>query len=456
MPLLSPINGRLRREEGFLLIEVMVSAVLLIMVSLAVFTMLDQSDRLAGNNQKRAIAANMGQTEIERVRALPIEDIARLNGTRTVNEAGTEYQVTTVGKWVTDGTDEPDCTTRSGGLDYMRLSVSVSWTGAESAKPFRISTIVTPVVRSNSTTGSLSVYVRGEPVGAGPTPKIDGLTIRLSGTASFEQTTNPNGCVVFPFIPVGPYKLEFSKGGYVTRNHVNDVEENISVTGGQTTKLEYEYDQGGTTNTTFVTGVDGGTRPTRPNVFSIVNGANETVIPLMGATSWDGALKPLYPAAAPYQLYAGACSLNVVPASGLVGLPSDAIAPTYVQIPKAGFQGSPPVRLPAYNVVVYRGTTTASPRVAGARVNFMAGCGASYVRSTNSDGELDDPGFPYTNGTGTLCVSGPGASNAGGTGGTSARRHTATSVTNNTFHDSPPVRNVFLGSAPTGSACAAS
>lgn len=455
MPLPATPPARLRADAGFLLIEVMVSALLLIMVSLAAFTMLDQSDRLAGNNQKRAVAANLGQSEIERIRALPVEDIARLNGTRTITDAGSEFEITTVTRWVTDGTDAPDCTTKSGGLDYMRLSVAVGWKDQGSAKPVRFSTIVTPVVRSNSTTGSLSVYVRGEPVGSGPVPPISGLGITVSGPGgSFSETTNDKGCVVFPFIPVGNYTLAFSRGGFVTRNHVNDVSQNISVTGGQTTKLEYEYDNGGTTNTTFVTGVDGVDRPTEPQAFSIVQGANERVLALNNQSSWNGLSMPLYPAAAPYQLYAGACSSNVVPAGGLTGLPGDAVAPTYVQIPKGGFQGSPPVRLPAYDFVVYRGTTTSSPRVDNAKITFMAGCGATYVRYTDSDGRLDDPGFPYTNGTATVCVSGPGVSNASGSGFASNRRYTATGISNNNWSRTPPARNIFLGSSSSGSACA--
>ncbi|MDO9352071.1 MAG: hypothetical protein Q7T55_00155, partial [Solirubrobacteraceae bacterium] len=106
-------------DAGFVLVEVLVSAALLILVGLSVFTTLDQSDKLAGQQVRRAMAANMAQSELERIRSLPIEDVANLRGTKTVVPDATrpadKYYLTSSSKWVTDGSDEPDCTTRSGG-----------------------------------------------------------------------------------------------------------------------------------------------------------------------------------------------------------------------------------------------------------------------------------------------------------------------------------------------------
>ena len=59
------VPTRLRDDRGFLLVEVMVSALLLVVASLAIMTALDKSDALAGNQQKRTMAANIAQAELD-------------------------------------------------------------------------------------------------------------------------------------------------------------------------------------------------------------------------------------------------------------------------------------------------------------------------------------------------------------------------------------------------------
>lgn len=438
-------RSTLSGDAGFLLVEVMVSAAILIMVSLSVFSMLDQGDKFAGGNQKRAIAANIAQAEIERVRSLPIEDVARLAGTRTITEAGANYSLTATAKWVTDNQDEPDCTSRSGGLDYMRLSTSVSWPNMGNAKPVRLSTIVTPSSRSSSSSmGSLSVYVR-DADNAG----VSNLLITLDGATDFADPTNVNGCVVFPFIPAGNYTLKFSRVDWVDGDSVEEISQPVSVGGGLTTKVQYMYDWGGTTRTNFVTGKPGavsdgsGTVPSRPNAFSLFNGdqtRGAKIIELNGTTDvWDGRTDNtrLFPSLDPYAIYAGTCQGNA---------PTGGQTPTYVNIPRNAHQNAGPTRVPALDFVVYDGTAGSPGNKIQATVVVNSGCGADYREQTNASGalqgRLSDPGFPFSAGTASFCVSGRSSSGT-------TRKLTRGSVAINDFSDMPADIPVYLNTATT-------
>ncbi len=443
----STIRG-LRDDAGFILVEVMVSAALLILVSLSVFTALDQGDKLAGQQARRAMAANMAQAEIERIRSLPIEDVARLSGSREIVDPGTpkiKFTVTATSRWVTDGGDEPVCTTRSGGLDYMRLNAKVEWTGMGKAKPVTFSTVITPASRASSkTNGSLSVNVAK----ADGVTGVSGLSITIvSPGGSFSEVTNTSGCVVFPFVPAGPYQLRFNRTGWVNQNSVGAVDDGVNVAAGQTTKLEYLYDLGGTTDVRFKVrkynaNGSGDEVPSEPNSIALYNG-DMTPGPMVEAMSgsvepdhWVS--KPLFPSQSPYTLYAGACNDN-----------NPGSAASNVNIAPGLFQRASPVRVPSYDVRVLDGTSGASATIAinNAQVVVYAGCGASYERRTvatnptatndPTQGRLSDPGFPYAT-TATLCVFGMAGD------GRNYRYSKAISITN--IADNPPLQPVYIQS----------
>lgn len=446
-------TSRLRDDSGFLLIEVVVSAAILLIVSVGVFQALSDSDRLAGQQGRRAVAANVGEAELERIRSLPIEDVANLKGAaRVQNETNVDFTVKATSKWVTDGADEPDCTTRSGGLDYMRVTSTVTWPKMGTEKPISLSTIITPSSRaSSSTNGSLSVNVTK----ADGTTGVPGLEIQLVGTPTFTETTNVNGCVVFPFVPANDYVLKFSRMGWVTQDSVQAVSETVKVAAGQTTKLGYMYDLGGYTKAQFVTGQDGEDDvPSYPRSFSLANGEQKsgpiiTTLPNTAtafvADRWDGAAVPLFPFTSPYSVYAGTCGGN-------------AGTPTFVNITGGQTQSAGKVRLPSYDVQVWSGSA-ASPAsakgtlVGNAKIVFNAGCGVDYVNFTESSGtspggqpllgRLRDPGFPYTAATGTLCVSGIGSDGAN-------YRYVKTAVANTNYSASPPAQMIFLRQATGG------
>lgn len=408
---LGAIRNRLRHlrdEDGFIIVEVLVSAVILVTVSLAVFLTLENADKAAGTQQKRALAANFAQSELERIRSLPVEDVAKARGTRTVTFEGITYTETIVAKWVTDGADEPQCNTRSGGLDYLRTTVTITWSGMGNAKPVSMTTFYTPPAGAGGgDTGSVSVYITDR--NGGP---VSGVGVTLDGDQDFSETTNANGCVVFGFVPasVSPgYDVKFSRSGFVDGDSNTNVSDHTEVTAGETTKLQYDYDRGGFTSVVFKTRVSGNEIDTFPRRLQFFNAGQPNPpksfdLGPSGAKSWDGSAIPLFPFTSPYAVFAGNCQANAVPSGAWA---------KYVNIAPNVFQNTGTVYLPALDVTVRMGTPAAPGAiVSNAKVQYDPGCTPIYERITNAAGKLDDPGFPYTpNGTGTIC-----AMSAGGSG----------------------------------------
>lgn len=386
----------LRDDRGFILIEVLVSALILVTVSVAVFATLSKADSAAGTQQRRSLAANVAQSELEKIRALPVEDIAALRGDRTVTYSGNTYTVNTVAKWVTDGSDEPECSTRTGGLDYLRTTVKISWTKMGQAKPITMTSLVTPAAGAGGgDTGSVSVHIinrLGNPVA--------GVAVRLEGPQDFTETTNANGCVVFGFVPASDsYVVKFAQANFVDANSINAVAEPTVVTGGQTTKLQFEYDQGGFTAAQFRTRREGDL-PTAPLSFQMFNAgqpAGPVTVNLDGTqTSWQpDPNKPFFPFTSPYAMYAGSCAGNSVPTNG---------NERFVNITPLAFQNAGTVWLPALDVKVMSGSSLSTPGspVPNARVQVDTGCSPIYERRTVAAptgamaGRLADPGFPYS------------------------------------------------------------
>ena len=479
-----PFTRRLGDDRGFMIVEVLVSALILLLVSAAVFTTLDKADQVAGGQQKRTLSANFAQSELERIRSLPVEDIAAMRGTRTIVRDKVTYTIETTAKWVSDGDDEPQCTSRTGGVDYMRLTVKVSWSNMGNAKPISMTTLFTPTAGAGGgETGSLSVHI-GDRNG-GP---VVGVTVHADGPNDYEGITNKNGCVVFPFIPasVDPgYIVSFAKPGYVNAQSVNAVSDKATVTEGETTKLHYDYDSGGFTKVNFVTrryaGEDNRKAtppagkpappspvaeiPSAPTAFQMFHAEQLTpdgiTTTLNGSqTSWDGTGRPWFPFSSPYAVYAGDCPKNAVPST-------DADV-KFVNITPLVMQNAGTTYVPALDVKVWSGTSSATPALQGvgirATVQVMADCNMIWSRTTeNADttqtiggldypvyaGHLKDPGFPFVAGS-TLRVCAYTSNDSSIPAGARLKKSVVQLTTNKNLKLGTPV-DIYLGAGQTNS-----
>ncbi len=202
MPRLSRASSALSSEQGSLLIEVMVGALVLSLATFAIMSGLDGAQATGLKNKQRSVSATLAQQDIERLRAYPITALSNYTQTRTVKVGGVNYTVSSRTEWVRDNTDPVNCTDQTGQSDYVKISSTVS--SPAQLTPVKEVSLLTPAAGALSDThGTLAVKVtnrHGQPRAS--------TLVTLGGPGSYSKSTNELGCAVFDYIPVATYTVE--------------------------------------------------------------------------------------------------------------------------------------------------------------------------------------------------------------------------------------------------------
>jgi Tfp pilus assembly protein PilV len=425
-------------QSGIALLEALVSAVLLTIVAAGVFSYFSASTRATAQERHRAQANNLAEADLERLRSMPVTcpktaptctySAASIVGTpqsQTVTQDGTVYTVVSRAEYQNDPSISTNCSAGAGSRDYIAVSSTVTWPDIGARPPVTASSIVTPPSGSvvpNS--GSLRInVVNSQGVG------IPGATLTGSGIngtqGSFGGTTNSAGCVLWKNVPSGNYSLTVAgvAAGMVDKdgNPPNQPQPTqIGVVDQNSTTVDLQYDSPGSAAVSFRTrnysnqlmaatfdsmvfaqsGMSTGTR-----LFS-VSPAAATI----NATQ-------LFPFTSSYSAFAGTCtgSSTSVPGdnpnpTSLVPAPVPTAIPSFT-VPAGGSATAQTIQMPALLLTVYKGSNTSSARAVGATVKVRDANCSSYLRqyTTNASGQLDQPGFPYSDFT--VCTSGLDASN---------------------------------------------
>jgi hypothetical protein len=423
----------LAAERGSLLVEVMVSAMIVLVVGFGVLAIVDRTTDLSGQQRQQAIAGNLAQTELDTVKAFPISLLSNMHRDTTQTVSGVVYTITTRAEWIDDGsvTDSngvatPNCTTPGAGLDYLKLRTTVTHPGMGSRSPATLDTLISPPVRSfNANQGSLAVLVTDR-----ASAPVKGLTVSLSGPATLTDVTNANGCILWGYLAAGNgYTVAFSKTGYVTPNG-SPGGGTASVVGDATSNLNYLFDRGGSIRTSFKVRYPplGALVDTKPEVVRVDNGGPPSFSQNydIGTTSSldTSASGLLFPFTNAYAVYADNCIA--------------AKPPTNLTQPTLTATGAPveagDTILPALDITV---TSNGIP-VNNATVRVVTTCGTVYDdRMTTITGKLLDPGFPY--GTGfTVCA-------------TNGVRKRVRTVANTSFLNAGTAVAMSIGTADSGS-----
>ena len=145
-----------RDQRGFALVEVLVSAVVLIIASAAFVTSFAATTRSTAQERHRARANDLAEQELERVRSLRIADLTTLNRTRYMLEDGstaascpatatqTCYTITSKSQFLTETATTSTCASGTGSRDYLQLTSSVDLDGNGATPPVTATTIVSP------------------------------------------------------------------------------------------------------------------------------------------------------------------------------------------------------------------------------------------------------------------------------------------------------------------------
>ena len=471
-------------QSGFALIEVIASAAVLGLVTLAVYGGYNATLGSSGRERARAVAASLAEQDQERLRSFRPTDLATYalppRIVKVPPVTGVAYTVTSTVDWISDSADgSSSCTSEANLEDYLRITSTVTSgiVGKKIKAVTQRSLVAPPVGTFQAGRGTLVVQVTGK-----SESPVTALPVRIvQGATNIVDNTNTYGCAVFRYVPVGSYTISYSSPGYVDPAGVNSVTSSATVAEGTMNVVSLNYDRAASVLATFDTQYRGTTcvPPACPVSKGMAITLESTDLPApnfktfpTAGTNQTTALASvtadkLYPFDSAYGIYAGRCTdanpLNMVPAVN----PAFAKNPTGLDPGELLYPVI--VRQPALNVKVIQGTggpaniisgakiiatptsgTCATTPASGLKYRMYSYTGVNAADSANvnrgwasrnatvATGGFD-PGLPY--GTYNVCV------DNGLTGGSARRSKDNSVIVNNNLAAGSTQRTVDLSVA---------
>jgi type II secretory pathway pseudopilin PulG len=434
-----PARRPLASEAGDTLLEVIVSALLVGLIVVGVFSGFNASGHVTARERARAQADALAQQAEDRLRDLPLAKLEVLEAKPIVEEItqnGIKYTTTSTAEYHIDSSATSSCNSTSTNAGYYRTSSTVTGAWQSAKSPVVETGIISPPPGS-----ALVVQVTGI-TGEG----VGGMTVTATGPSpSAEEhtlTTVANGCAILALKP-GEYTINVHRLGYVDENwYAESVKDPHSVnsvylTAETSAKESYRFAQAGALEVKF------STESTASVGDSFVASNAEMKSPAFRAIPSPSTLETYSPAItskvevfpfvkSKYAVYAGTCEANNPKE---VNPP---LEPQYVSV----LSGEPPAKVtvvePPINIKVMSGTKALPGKtIEHATVTLTdedEGC-EKVKRSfnTNSKGALPHPGAPF--GEYKLCVTGgkEGGNNGATKGLAQNRKYTTGLFEDNTL-----------------------
>jgi type II secretory pathway pseudopilin PulG len=434
-----PLHG----EDGFALIEVLVSALVLAIAAAGLMALLQATTRSAANERRHAQAYAVGQEDQARLRSLRLSTLNRLEQTRTVSFEGKEFTVKSQGVFVNNTSSQPSsCTAGETSADYVRITSTVSW--PRSISPIVLRSIVSPSNGSlDPNHGTLVITVKN----AAAEP-VSGVGLTGSGSGTFSGSSDSTGCANFSDLPAGNYEVIPSGSGLVDKHGETAGVQKTSVIAGGTNTLPLELDYPATLPVKFKYRVGSSAEFKAAKVDSVfvfnalMNPAKAYWTPTK-ARQEEIVATPIFPFTTPDTVYAGACESNN-PGSG-AGLGNVTLSPNKTYSPTLELQ------VPALEVTVKNGSSVISGAkititdekcvVSGSNLKREYTSEASGHQSSAANGS-PEYGLPY--GTYKICAS---ASISGNT-----KKRTVEGVAVQSY-SSAKTQTIDLSSGTTSGSC---
>jgi prepilin-type N-terminal cleavage/methylation domain-containing protein len=396
-----------KAEDGFTIIEVLVTAVIIAIVMGATYGALASAGRAGSEQRRHAESYAVAQKDQARMRSLRISQLNGLDEVTVVNEGGTEYEVHSTGEFVNDVTGTASCEEGTNSSDYIKITSTVTWPSIGNRPATVIQSLVAPPAGSLSEdTGALAVVVRD---GAGN--GLAGVPLTGSGAGSFSGQTGDTGCVLFTDLPVGNYTLTPSTAAGVVDADGNPPGPiDTSVVGQSTNTLVLRYDTPGRINVDFRTRISGSVQSTTADGVVVFNTGMTAPKPFaqIGSPVSSIDVGPLFPFSSPYAVYAGSCEANNPNPDELEDPPAAAALADVSVLPSQTATAT--IQLPALDLTVRNGNSSSpGAAISGATVKVadngcqQGGNPVTRTYTTNASGKLSNPGLPY--GTYDVCAS---------------------------------------------------
>lgn len=375
-----PCTARLRGQSGFTLIEVLVSALMLVFIASAAAGALISTGQFSGDQRQRSQADELAAQDQDRLRGLSDQQLDGLNQYRYVTLGGTTFKITSTAAFQ-DASGDTSCASTAAA--YYQTTSTISW-----SEPGGTQNITEQSLLSRPVSGDLGVKVTTE-TGASPA----GLTVTATGPSVQTASPDANGCIIFAGLTPGSYTVTMSDPGYVTPTGATAASiaapATVTTTGlAQPTGYPFHLGQGGSIAGSLTTssgataeadqmswsGTDGVTKATGqvpttlPSPQSLISGATTPLLyPFNSGTSTS----PSY--TGNYAVWGGHCAGQEPPA------PTDRFTVT-----PGSTNQSQTVLEPLLNVAVTYGGTAVQP---------------SLIKLTYSDGSCSDTWTPTLNTT---------------------------------------------------------
>jgi Tfp pilus assembly protein PilV len=402
-------------QDGFALMEVIVSAAVLVIVVLGALAAIDAVTSTAGANKAKTVAAALAERDQEELRGLRTAELDKLKelipAPREVWVDKVKYTVSSDAQWVTDAQGENiSCALTSGDGSFLRITSTVT-SNARGVKPVTLTSIVAPQPGS----GTLTVIVK-DVAGNG----VANLGVEATGPSDTKtKTTNDTGCAIFGAVESGAYTIRLDQSPYFSTNCVREALKNANVAAGSLTTVEMLYDRKATGTITVNTVIPPSSTAVNDPSTGVTlahNGldAKFCTVPSTAVNSdplvTDPRLQPtgdlyaafnveVFPFTTPYKVYAGRCTWADPARYGAGAAPFSISTPA---VTPGGSIGTIAVREPATNLRVTRGGSGSGTNRSGAYIHAYptgADCNAPsneiVLGPTQSNGVVQYPGLPF-------------------------------------------------------------
>lgn len=317
--------GWMRHENaadgGFTLVELMVAIGVFLIASTASISLILTASTVIRDNADRVYAANLANSEIDRMRDLGPSAITIGQVTTQHSSTQGEFTVSTTSNWVGLNQVADSCSTATPGQAYMRVHVEV--TGEDLGAPQVSDTLVAPPDDAPAAAvGSVAVKV----VDALDEP-VSGITVSgrdLVGGSTFSYVTGPDGCIFVPNLtPSASWQLSVARTGFVGSPD-SPTTQVKQVLVGQSTPVTFEYAEAA--SLTFAAPTDEFLIPASMPVSLAMDASSVSTVTPGAFPATTGSL---WPSPAGYQAWLGSCN-DADPAS--------AISPRTTSVPRSAFE----------------------------------------------------------------------------------------------------------------------
>jgi Tfp pilus assembly protein PilV len=351
-------------QDGFMLIEVLVSSLLVALIAVATFNGFDVTQKVTNDERAHNQATVLAQQDEERLRGMSVSELL-LVGTkiREVTEGSAIYKITSTAQFVSVGANNEDklaCATATGATaNYIQTTSSVTWNALGKRKAVSQSAHVRV---PTSTSLMVSVLNRNNEAVQGA--KVEVFDPSTASTPTTEGTTPESGCMTFGGLAEGNVKIVASHGEWIDHSGHKLPEKTVTITGTSLAEAKFTLEAPGSLQVKFVSN---GLAVSGQTFFALQNEIASSAPDYVGGSptvaSPTAELTNLFPFVSPgkpptpnrYTVYAGDCEKNnPVTVTGGGTAPSVQVEPGVVNSPAAE------VEVPPVNVVVWEGTSAAN------------------------------------------------------------------------------------------------